>query len=818
MTLTLAPGMLEVPSNHGVAYMGEVQVLTEGAVRLVGSRRTLGAAVAAIAALALLGSAGPARAASSWTVTTTADDAVGNPALCSNGQCPTLRDAVAQADSDSGDTIVLPASSQPYQLLNGELPLTSNMQIQGAGPASVTINANSTSRVFEIPSGVTVTVSGITLTGGNSSGVNAGAGGAIYVAGVLNLDNSSVTGNTASTSGGGIDTNGTLNVDHSTISENRVNSGYAIGGGIDCFCTQVTVTDSTISGNSVLLGSGNQGGAIQYTSSNPLVLSGSTISGNGAQAAGGGLYLAGPATLTNDTITGNLAGCPGTPCGDVRIPGTGGGIDQEQDGLSMTNLTLAANDDSGGSGANYYNGDSYGATTQNTIFAAAPSGETDCDGVGAMAQSQGGNLQDENPSSSSRDCWYGSQSTDQESSSANPKLGPLADNGGPTQTMALLPGSAAIDRAVTVSSLSTDQRGGPRPQPPGGAYDVGAYEVGAIIDMSLSDSGSPNPATVGQTVTYTLTATNNGPTGTNSSSSSDPAYLVSVTETLPSGATFQSASASQGSCSNASGTVTCNLGTIAQGASATVSIRLIPRSPGTLTDPATVSSSALDPNTANNTASATVQVNPAPAAGAKPAAVTNGASSVTFDGAIVHGSVNPEGAPATDYFEYGRTTSYGSRTASHDAGSGTSSRSVSQSLTALRANTLYHYRLVAQNANGITYGGDRTFRTPRRPSLHVTPPRVRAGSTVRVYGDAGGCPRGEQVTLLSFAFPRQHEFAGEPAVYARVRSGGVFSTTTRAAPGRTPGRYVITARCGGGNLGVSADLTVLAVVVPRFTG
>jgi hypothetical protein len=103
-------------------------------------------------------------------------------------------------------------------------------------------------------------------------------------------------------------------------------------------------------------------------------------------------------------------------------------------------------------------------------------------------------------------------------------------------------------------------------------------------------------------------------------------------------------------------------------------------------------------------------------------------------------------------------------------------------------------------------------------SLHVNPARVSAGAQVRVFGNADGCPRGDQVTLLSRAFSHAHEFAGVSAVFATVKRGGAFSTFTRIPVGRAAGRYVISARCGGGNLGVTAHLTVLAPVSRGFTG
>ena len=100
--------------------------------------------------------------------------------------------------------------------------------------------------------------------------------------------------------------------------------------------------------------------------------------------------------------------------------------------------------------------------------------------------------------------------------------------------------------------------------------------------------------------------------------------------------------------------------------------------------------------------------------------------------------------------------------------------------------------------------------TAATPSLSVRPTTVERGRVVTIKGSADGCPVGDAVTLISRAFSHAHDFAGLPAVFARVRLGGSFRTTTRIPARRRPGRYVITARCGGGNLGVSAHLKVIA--------
>jgi immunoglobulin-like protein involved in spore germination len=108
-------------------------------------------------------------------------------------------------------------------------------------------------------------------------------------------------------------------------------------------------------------------------------------------------------------------------------------------------------------------------------------------------------------------------------------------------------------------------------------------------------------------------------------------------------------------------------------------------------------------------------------------------------------------------------------------------------------------------------------------ALHVSPATVPAGHTTRVFGSAaGGCAAGDQVTLISRAFPATHEFAGVPAVFTRTHAGGAFSKRIRIPAGRAPRRYAVTARCGGGNLGITRHLRVTRRVLTarsvRITG
>jgi uncharacterized repeat protein (TIGR01451 family) len=111
-------------------------------------------------------------------------------------------------------------------------------------------------------------------------------------------------------------------------------------------------------------------------------------------------------------------------------------------------------------------------------------------------------------------------------------------------------------------------------------------------DMAIVKTGTPNPVTEGTPLTYTLAVTNNGPAS---------ATNVTVTDTLPSVVTYLSSTTTQGSCSEAGGTVTCLLGTMANAATATITILTLPNAPGVVSNTATVSADQTDPILTNNT-------------------------------------------------------------------------------------------------------------------------------------------------------------------------------------------------------------------------
>jgi hypothetical protein len=127
-----------------------------------------------------------------------------------------------------------------------------------------------------------------------------------------------------------------------------------------------------------------------------------------------------------------------------------------------------------------------------------------------------------------------------------------------------------------------------------------------------------------------------------------------------------------------------------------------------------------------------------------PRPATGGARTVTSNSAVVTGTVNPEGAPTTYQFQYGKTAAYGLHTATTSADSGTATLAVSAALGGLSATTTYHYRLVATSAGGVVAGADRTFKTGATPrasgatgaAVQITQTTAVLTGTVRPAGSA----------------------------------------------------------------------------------
>ncbi len=243
--------------------------------------------------------------------------------------------------------------------------------------------------------------------------------------------------------------------------------------------SELTVVNSAITGN-FALGPGSAGslGGGAYNAGH-LTVVGSTISGNSAETGnvgggnGGGIANSGVLEVTNSTISGNKA---------TSGPGSGargGGINSFGGSVSLTSVTLASNvANAPGHGGNIYVGGGR-ITYFNTIVAnGVAQFDANCSGPLVSTTRRGRNLESANT------CRFGGR--DYRNKPA--RLGPLAANGGPTLTHALLSGSPAIDGGLTCPSSLVDQRGVSRPQ--GAACDIGAVEGPPLVG-ALGGAGPP---------------------------------------------------------------------------------------------------------------------------------------------------------------------------------------------------------------------------------------------------------------------------------------------------------------------------------------
>ncbi len=467
-----------------------------------------------------------AQAAPTFTVDSTADAVDANPGngICRTaaGTC-TLRAAVMEANKTTGATIIVPPGDYVLTIpfsgtstddSTGSLKPQTSMTITGSGEGATIVDGNGTVTgdqvvsVIGSPTSVSVTISGMTVRGGRS-----GYGGGIHNSATLNLNSVDVTSNTTTGgNGGGIDNlTGVLNLNHSIVEFNQASNygggitnyagqvnliyssvnnntaavsaggifnnpdGFALtqvltstvannlasagdGGGILNSSGHIVVIASTLSGNSAKGGVGN-GGAISNVGNgvtNPTVnMSNSTVSGNNADVHGGGFHnvTGGYISLYNVTVTNNSADA------DLNATGLGGAIyNSNNSTFNFANTILALNYESLNNLKVY--GECYGTLTSQGNNIMFTYNTTNCTVTGSVTMT-------------------------------DPKIGPLQNNGGPTQTHALLQNSPARDAgypggcADFYGTLKSDQRGSPRPFPVGGRCDIGSYEYGFWLDMPL---------------------------------------------------------------------------------------------------------------------------------------------------------------------------------------------------------------------------------------------------------------------------------------------------------------------------------------------
>ncbi|MGW5640850.1 choice-of-anchor Q domain-containing protein [Streptomyces sp. NPDC003832] len=405
------------------------------------ARSAWAASLAAVTGTLILAPS-PAQAApasATITVDSTADavDANASDGLCRTaaGAC-TLRAAVMTANSQPGSTILLPAGRYRLaippnpDLLNGrtadpttgDLNITAPTTVQGAGARDTIIDADRTDRVFRM--GADTWLSDLTVTRGEAKQrevpVTDPGGGGIANGSSRTLRRVTVTDNTAGYGGGIFNTLGS----HLTLADSTVSRNTAGEAGGIRFDSTGTVINSTIADNRVTDGwdrpgsLAGYGGGIDIRGTGLVDIRSSTITGNTATDGGGGINIA-PAYL--DSLPPPLTDIINLPLGHLQL-----------------HNTIVADNSAGRAG-------------------------NDCKAVFATITSRGHNLD------SSNTCHLTAPS---DLPSRDPLLAPLQDNGGPTDTTALLTGSPALDAASDCPP--TDQRGIPRPQGP--ACDIGAYE------------------------------------------------------------------------------------------------------------------------------------------------------------------------------------------------------------------------------------------------------------------------------------------------------------------------------------------------------
>lgn len=448
----------------------------------------------------------------------------------------------ALADADNGDTIIFDSSlnGRNIGLTSDELVIDKNVTINGPGANSLGVyrSSNAAFRIFHVMPGATVTISGLTISGGGS---DQRGGGILNDHAVLTLDSCAVQNSFSArfTSGGGIYNDGsggsaTLTILNSGIS---VNDAYFAGGGIynnasDGGSATVTITNSSVSYNSARYsefpytvggdGGGiyNSGGTLTITNSSvsqnqagtsdpipggsgggvsnsgTLTITNSTINSNGCAVAGGGIANYGTLTVTNSTVSGNNA--YGQHDG---IPwGHGGGISGNVSFINSTLSGNSANLSAGGieGGGTIINstitGNNNGGISVtgaleigNTILKAGAGG-SNISNHGGTVTSQGYNVCSDNGG--------GFLNGTGDQINTDPMLGPLQNNGGPTSTHALLPSSPAIDAGDPNFAPPPyyDQRGPTFWRVRNGRIDVGSFEVQAGATLTPTPTPRVTPA------------------------------------------------------------------------------------------------------------------------------------------------------------------------------------------------------------------------------------------------------------------------------------------------------------------------------------
>lgn len=416
------------------------------------------------------------------TVSNTADTGAGS-----------LRAAVSACCNVGSGTVDAAGVTGTITLTSGEMNVTKSCTLTGPGQASLTISGNDASQIFCDSTGVTLTISDVTLSHGTDAAATACSnGGAIGTVGNLVIQRVTFTANTTGAGGPAIyasNGSGTLTVSNSTFTGNVGVQSGAVATPADP--GTATFTNCAFVNNAATVSSCC--GAID--GEGQMVISDSTFTGNsftrdiGVAAGGSAISCDYRCTVVNTTITGNIAHNPAGDGGALVMTGAG-------PGNVLKNTTFAGNlADTGGTSLSL-NGSS--VTIINTIFQSA--GNNCGITAGGIVTAESHNIE------SGTDCGFTGTGDLQ---STDPLLNTLASNGGPTQTMSLQASSPAInggdDATCAASPVSgLDQRGETRPGTGQTHCSIGAYEEqGAGVSTRTPTNTPFFPPTRTPTGTFT---------------------------------------------------------------------------------------------------------------------------------------------------------------------------------------------------------------------------------------------------------------------------------------------------------------------------
>jgi hypothetical protein len=483
-----------------------------------GARRRGALLIGVLASCAFFAIAGESALAGPATYTVAST--TGNGGSCTGTVCPNLAAAVDAADGNQGSTIQLGAGI--YQIASGApLDISTDMTIYGFGPGLTTIEQTSVGFgvMYVLPESI-VSIVGVTISGGSvigtpvssgSSQAGNGDGGAIDNAGTLSLTDDAISNNSATGgkvsapgtglggdgNGGAIFNDGAMMLNGDVLTANTATGGSSAGpdggdsngGAIDNFGT-MTVAASTLSANSAVGGAASTdgqglGGAAENDGT--MAIDRSTIGplNDAAQNSyGGGVVQSSshPLTLTNSTLFANKA---------TGTAGSAGGLGIVEGTAALASDTIVANTAEAAAG----NIGAESGTTMDiadTVIAAGVDGAVssafdNCFFDGVVTVSDGGhNLE----SDTSSQCGLGGAGAADLLVSAAPFPSGLSLNGGPTATLALLPGAPEIAAGGTCSAAAgVDQRELPRPA----GCDIGAFQT-----QLPANTASPAIAGTGQ--------------------------------------------------------------------------------------------------------------------------------------------------------------------------------------------------------------------------------------------------------------------------------------------------------------------------------